>query len=342
MSGASDWGFCSDAGHLFIVREDGNFDIFKPDGSLHTSLSGVKANRVWLSPDGAYGVAYYHMGITRNGVSVFTETGDVLWKRSLDSSVWCVRSQTLVDETVFAVGTSGGAIHIVRVADDKVRKREVKASGAVVSLDFTAPEEIVAGTWQESALTGVDFSGKVIWQSDMPDDSRPFVRAIADSGSILVINLPVRQKKEGEWILLSQSGEELWRRRLSHPHTTSIIAASQGRYFCLGVENQITHKGESILQHSAILLDAKGRRVWKKGSVFLAVIPLLVNNNGVVVFHSGDNRLFLFAPEEKLQSSIRLEQVVVKGKTASGGNVAAIECADGKVYLLRCEKIVQE
>jgi hypothetical protein len=229
--------------------------------------------------------------------------------------------------STFVAGTGDGYVYVIDVEGRRRHYRRWRAPGAVTSLAININgDRVYLGTWQKSGVCEATIRGRQVWSIDGSPSDIQQVDALALSSSLLVRGVPCRAGSDGEYVVLDCCGKILSRGTISAKERTRVIASPNGAYVCVGHEELIEHKGKSMREKRAVLLDAFGKQICETGSFFFQANPVLVTNNGTTLLCNGKGVLLALSPSGKLTPALRLP-----------GPLDQIVCSrDGSRVLARC------
>ena len=95
------------------------------------------------------------------------------------------------------------------------------------------------------------------------------------------------------------------------------------------------HKGKSMPEKHAVLIDQRGGRLWEKGSPFFQAGPVLVTDTGFVLLSDGKNALFAVSPSGEMQRCWKIPAGIEQSAASRDGSRLLLKCHDGMVYVLR-------
>jgi hypothetical protein len=253
----------------------------------------------------------------------------------VEGAVWSADAHGDADDATFVAGTGDRYIYVIELGRHRKRFQRFRTAGAVTSAAI-GPDgrEITFATWQRSTISRITMRGRRVWQIDAEPASIHSVEALSSPDRVLVRGVPNRPGVDGEFCMLDEAGNEVSRGTISVQDGTRVIAAPNGRYVCLAQDRPIEHKGKSVRERHAVLLDAAGRTLVDKGSLFFEADPLLVTGQGAVVMAGAKNGLFTMTASGKLEKAGKGPAEIRRCVCSRDRTHALVECAGGKLVML--------
>ena len=305
-------------------------------GDTIYSAAVPNATRAVAVPDGSFTLAFSHKNPVDTAVTILDRWGAVHWRKILTGAVWCADSARSEDGARFVVGTGAGWVYVFTVEKNVKRYKRWRADGAVVSIVMSPDgEHLTFGTWQKSTIGHADLSGKIKWQMDADSASLQYVEPLHSPDRLLVRSVPNRADADGAFFVMDLNGNLIWQGTVNALKKTRVLASPDGRYVCLGYQEQIEHKGKSLSEPHAVLYNASGDRLWDRGSLLFPAEPVVVTSAGYVLLASARNTLFTVSPAGEIKQSAALPAGVKRMVVARDGTKALINCEDDSLCMLK-------
>ena len=321
---------------VYASAADGALYAYTSSGVKSYSVREPEVDRIVVCPSGKYAMLYSHINPSAPKLTFLDSQGRVYWKMNVDGAVWCADASFSQDRTKFVVGTGKGYVYVIELAKSHKRYKRWRVPGAVVSINADSEtQNITLGTWQDSAVLRATERGKRIWEHDSHSMCLQYVESLSASDRIIVRSVPNKCGSDGTLTVLDGEGNRIWQKTIDNMEKTRILTTSNGEYYCLGYNKPIEHKGKSIIERHSILLDASGRKIWDKGSLFLQADPMLVTRAGCVLLSDGKNGLFTMTPSGDMDPSIKLPAQIGRSIASGDGFRLLLHCTNGKLYMLR-------
>jgi hypothetical protein len=288
-----------------------------------------------VTDDGRYAMAYSALDPANRSLTFLDSTGRVCWKVNVVGAVWSADALGRPDGGTFVAGTGERYVYVIELGRHRRRHRRWRADGAVVSASIDPRgREVTYGTWQKSGVARATLRGRRIWEADARPTDLSYVEALHSSDRVLVRGVSNRPGAGGEFAMLDVRGETVSRGAMAPLEASRVIAAPNGRFVCIAQNKLISHKGKSLRERHAVLLDSAGQTICDKGSLFFQAEPLMVTSDGVVLLTSGKRALFTMTPSGKLATAVTVPAPVERCYPCRDGHSALIQCRGGRLCLL--------
>ncbi|MCX8052769.1 MAG: hypothetical protein N3B12_03090, partial [Armatimonadetes bacterium] len=198
----------------------------------------------------------------------------------------------------------------------------------------SAASDVYKRQWQDSAVVRTTLRGRRVWQVNRDPGLVHRIEPLGMPGGVLAWATPNRLRADGEFALFDSKGNQVTRGPIRWQENTRILAAPNGRYLCLSQVKLIKHKGKSVQEKHAVLLDASGRVLVDKGSLFFQAEPLLVTDQGALLLFGGKNVFFTMTSSGKLEVAAKAPGQVRRCLRSRDGTRALVECSGGKLLML--------
>lgn len=326
----------SPCGRFFsTVKNDGTVTVHTSSGRQLFSVKVPDATDAVLSHDGRFALAYSRLDPTNGNLTFLDSQGRVCWQLQVAGAVWSADAYSTDRGARFVVGTGERYIYVIDIADKRRNFRRWRVPGAVTSVVFTAQgDHIIYATWQDSVIGRCTLRGGNIWQQDAESSSLHYIERLERADRILVRAVPNRFGTDGSYMLLDGAGERISNGELSADENARVLAAPNGQYLCIGVDKLIRHKGKSMRERHAVLLDASGNVLCEKGSPFFQADPILVTTRGYVLLSNPKHEIFTMSPTGHLKSSLKLSSAISRMVASRDGSRLLLQCRDGSLYIL--------
>ncbi len=319
---------------LSTVNRDGVVSVYAASGAKAYSMAVDSATDALITDSGRYTAVYSRLNPTQTDVTFLDARGKLSWKLETAGAVWSVDGRDTPGGARFAVGTGSGYIYIVDVTDRGEHFRRWRNAGAVVSVALTADaQDVIFSTWQNSTIGRCTIMGARKWTLNADPSRLHYVEALGASGRVLVRAVPNRSGADGAYALMDRSGDLIHRGVLSASKDAKVFVAPSGQFICVGVDELIRHRGKSLREKHAVLMDASGKELCEKGSPFFRASPLLVGPNGYVLLASGRVQLFAMSPSGELQPVAKTPAPLTRWVSSRDGSKMALFCGDGQLYV---------
>lgn len=321
--------------HFCILRRSETIEVHSSDGVLAYSAQVPGADRAVISADASYAMVFSERDPADRALTFVDSNGKVCWKMDAEGAVWCADACDADKGARFAVGTAERYVYIIDIGPRSRRYRRWRAPGAVVSLYANEDDSLTYGTWQDSAVCRSTVRGRTLWREDADRASAQQMHPLHNSARALVCSVPGSYGADGEFRLLDDSGATILRGDLCASENARIIPAPNGRYICVASRRLIIHKGKSMPEKHAVLIDERGGKLWEKGSPFFQAEPVLVTAAGFVLLSDGKNALFAVSPSGEMQRCWKIPARIEQSVASRDGSRLLLKCRDGMLYVLR-------
>ena len=319
-----------------VVTGDGTLTCYTSQGDKLYSAHIPGADAAVLAPDARFAVAYSHRTPTRNRLTFIDSSGGQHWEVDVTGAIWSADVCSIEGGARFVIGTGERYVYVVDITRKRKRYRRWRAPGAVVSINIDAlGEHITYGTWQRSALGRATVKGKTIWQTNADSASLQYSRLLDSPDGLFLRSLPNRSGGYRVFAVLDASGERIWEGKIECDRRARALPSPVGNYVCMGYDKRIKHKGKSLREEHTVLYDARGKRLWDKGSLFFEADPILVTSDGCVLVCGSDDVLYFLSPTGGLEPAVKLPASIKTSTVSADASRALLHCADGKLYMLR-------
>jgi len=326
----------SPCGKFFSTVKDGGIvTVYNVSGQRLFSVKVPGATDVVLSHGGYFALACSRLNPTNGNLTFLDSQGRVCWQLKVAGAVWSADACSTDKGAQFAVGTGEKYIYVIDIADKRRKFRRWRVPGAVTSVAFTAQgDQIVYATWQDSIIGRCTLRGGNIWQRNAESSSLHYIERLIQTDRILVRAVPNRLGTDGSYVLLDGAGDKISEGKLSAEGKAKVLAASNGQYLCIGLDRLIRHKGKSMRERHAVLLDASGKVICEKGSPFFQANPILVTIHGYVILSNPKNEIFTMSPRGDLEHALKLPSAISRTLASYNSSRLILQCRDGGIYIL--------
>ncbi|MFQ3548431.1 MAG: hypothetical protein SNJ70_01600 [Armatimonadota bacterium] len=279
---------------------------------------------------------FHYRNPAKKEVNFYNSEGDKIYTLNTESAVWCGDVYSVDSLTRFTIGCGDGSVYFVDILDGKISESKWILPGAVVSLQFNSSGSIVLySIWQRSEIGMLDVkNGSRILQMDTKQSYLPYLSRYS-SGERYFMRAEENRYGGGlQTYLLDSNGLRLWYRNFNSSIASDVLVSSNGNYLCIKQRKFISHKGDRVEEKVAELFDSDGNKKWKKGSIIYPVIPIIVLDDGGVIFSDGKRTLFSASVNGDVSLSLRLPAEYVDSRSSNDGNSILIKCNNGSIYLL--------
>lgn len=335
-SNAKSLGISSSGRYAYVTTMDGKAHIYHvSDSTCRVIKLPAGANKIVVSPDGKYILAYAYLNPSLSKLTFLNDAGDEIWSKEVSGAIWCADACSSDRNAKFIVGTGENYIYALDIGKTRRRYKRWRTPGAVTSLYVDPKGEFVtAGTWQSSAIIRYSISGRHLWEVDADSGSLQYLETLRDNSRVVVSSVPNRADVDGIFMVLDGKGNRQWQGQIDSSTKAKICSSPNGRWVCMSYEKRITHKGSSMREKHSMLYDSSGRMLWDKGSSFFQSEPILVTSSGYTLLCHEDNALFMIAPQGELIPSIKLPASIDQSIASRDGSHALLHCSDNRIYLL--------
>lgn len=326
----------SPCGKFFsTVKDDGVVTVYDASGRQLFSVKVPEATDVVLSHGGCFALAYSRLNPTNGNLTFLDSQGRVCWQLQVAGAVWSADACSTDKGARFAVGTGERYIYVIDIAGRRRNFRRWRVSGAVTSVAFTEQgDQIIYATWQDSIIGRCTLRGGNIWQQNAESSSLHYIERLKKADRILVRAVPNRFGTDGSYVLLDGAGDRISDGELSADGKARVLVASNGQYLCIGLDKLIRHKGKSMRERHAVLLDASGNVICEKGSPFFQVDPILVTMHGYVLLSNPKQEIFTMSPRGHLERVVKLPSPISRTLASYDSSQLLLQCRDGGLYIL--------
>jgi len=327
--------YSPNGGAFCALTAEGDLSVYSSDGAKRYTVRFPDVTAAAVADGGRYAMVYSERDSSRPVLTFLDSAGRVYWKLVVAGAVWSADACGDGKQATFVAGTGDRYVYVIELGRHRKRFRRFRTPGAVTSAAIDPDgREVTFATWQRSAIGRATLRGRRVWQIDREPASIHRVEALLSPDRVLVRSAPNRPGVDGEFALLDEAGNEVSRGTISAQESTRVLAAPNGRYVCLAQERLIEHKGKSVREKHAVLLDAGGRTLVDKGSLFFEADPLLVTGQGAVLLACARNAVFTMTASGKLEMSAKAPARIKRCVCSRDGTRALIECAGGKLVML--------
>lgn len=320
---------------FYTVARTGKLSVYTADGKPRYTVTIPGCDRLTLSPDASWALAYKFMNPADSTIVFLDSRGRTSWKTSVTGAVWCADVCAIPGGARFVIGTGKRCAYVYDLTKTSRRYNWWRTPGVVVSVNLDpGGERISYGTWQDSAIASVDTDGREAWNRSLDPASLHYLRALDVSDRMFLKSVPNSRGSDGEFCLLDAGGEVIWQGELSAASRARVICSPNGRYVCVGMVQSMEHKGKSVSEDHAVLYDESGRKLWEKGSMFFHADPLAVTSGGNVVLADAKGGLFVVRGKGEMESSLKLPGSVVRSAATRDGSSMLVQCSDGSLCKL--------
>lgn len=327
--------FASNGRFLCAMRPDGTLSVYTSSGTRRFSAVVPGATDAVVTGDGHYTLAYSRRNPTNSTLVFLDSSGAKLWQTEVDGAVWSADACAMPGGARFAVGTGQRHIYIIDVGDNRRRYHRWRAPGAVSSVALIAGgDEVVYATWQRSVLGRATVRGRKTWENSAEPSSVHYVQVLESEDRLLARAVPNRPGADGVYALLNGAGEVISRGTLLASENARVLVAPNGRYVCVGADKLIKHKGKSMRERHAVLLDDSGRVLCDKGSPFFRAEPVHVTSAGYVVLMNDRQELFTMSPTGRLSPALKTPTRVERSASSRDGSRLLLQSKSGSLLLV--------
>ena len=317
------------------VTEKGELSVYSSSGAKRYMAPLPDVTSAVVCDDGRFAMAYSERDPSRPILTFLDSAGRVYWKLRVAGAVWTADAHGDAKHATFVAGTGDRYLYVIELGRRRKRFRRWRAPGAVTSAAIDpGGQEVTFAAWQRSAIARATLRGRRIWEIDREPAFIHRIQALQSPKRVLVCGVPNRPGVDGEFVLLDEAGNAISRGTISAQESTRVIAAPNGRYVCLAQNRLIEHKGKSMRERHAVLLDSGGRTLVDKGSLFFEADPLLVTREGAVVLAGAKDAIFTMTASGKLEMAAKAPARIRRCACSRDGTRALIECAGGKLVML--------
>ncbi|MHB9037442.1 MAG: WD40 repeat domain-containing protein [Armatimonadota bacterium] len=334
-----DLAFAPGGKYVAGVTADGVITAYTSRGIKCYSLDVPGADRIVLSPDGSFSMAFSQLDRSNATCTFIDSRGRVCWDLNIRGAVWSADSCCTKNGARFVVGTGEKRVYVIDIGAHGKRYKWWTAPGAVVSIAVhPGGESVFLGTWQESFVERRSIDGRCLWSADADRSVLPHVEMLNFSDVVSVRYSPNRRSADGAYELIGKQGQVAFRGTTDSSERTRVLFDPTGKYVCLGCAETIQHKGKSMVEKRTLLRDSSGKQLWEKGSAFFQTDPILVTARGEVLLRDGNNDLFIASSSGRLEPALKLPGKLVRCASSCDGSVSAINCSNGKLYVLKLSR----
>ncbi len=327
--------YSSNGAAFCTLTAEGDLSVYSSDGRKRYTVRFPDATAAVVADDGRFAMAYSARDPSRPVLTFLDSDGRVHWELTVAGAVWSADAWADAEGATFVAGTGERYVYVIEVGRHRKRFRRWKAPGAVTSVAIDPDgRQVTFATWQPSAIGRATLRGRRVWQVDAEPAHIHQVEALRSEGCVLVRSAANRPGVDGGFALLDGDGKEFSRGTISAQEGTRVLAAPNGRYVCLAQERLIEHEGKSVREKHAVLLDAAGRTLVDKGSIFFEADPLLVTGQGAVLLAGAKNAVFTMTASGKLEVAAKAPAKIKRCLCSRDGTRALIECEGGRLLML--------
>lgn len=323
---------CSPNGAAFsIVTGDGWLGVYTSRGKLKYLVMLPDVTSALPTDDAGYLAAYSERDPSRPVVLFLDHSGRLEWKLNVKGAVWCADVFGDSCGATFVVGTGEGYVYMIELGPHRKRFRRFRVPGAVTSVVIDPENQsVVFSTWQRSSIGRYTLRGRRVWLVN----ARPeLIYRVSLTGSSDTVVAYGRLFRSGVgcrlWVI--RGGTVLWERDISSQHqpVSDVVFSGNGDYFCLARQSTIKHKGKTVKEQRAVLMDTSGKTLVDKGSLFFSAVPLAVNVDGGVLLCGNSRGLFSMNSAGKLEKIAGLPSRIVRVAVSKNGRLILVECEGG-------------
>jgi hypothetical protein len=253
--------------------------------------------------------------------------------------VWCADAACGVKCARFVLGTGGKCAYVVDIGKGRRSYRWFRTPGAVVAICLSRDgRDVVLSTWQRSVLARRSIRGAPKWEKDTDPASLVYLRPLTAPDRMLMVSAPNAAGGDSSYELLDEMGNQLSGGVLSASENAKVFSSPDGNYLCIGGQKLITHKGKSMSERRAVLMNSSGRVIWEKGSLFFQVDPVAVTSEGWAVVGDQKNALFVVGPSGEPRPVVKLPGRIERAVTSRDGSRVLLQCSGHRVCLLSVAK----
>lgn len=314
---------------ICIIDRTGKLSVYNSNGQTKYTVQIQDIDRIVLSPDGAFAMVYSFKDPSDFTVTFLNDKGVAFWKQDVASSIWSADSCVIDGGARFVVGTGKRSVYVFDISKNNWRYRSWRAPGTVVSIDVDSQgQQVLLGTWQESACACADISGRMLWKHSAEPSNLQTVQGLNEDDRITVCSIPNRRGADGEFQLADSEGEPIWKAAISASDRTRVVCSANGRYMCVGHIDRIEHKGKSVIEKHADLYDESGKCIWQQGSMFMQIEPLLVTGSGEVLLADQKGSMFIAKRDGSIESCGKLPGPVIRSERSDNGLALIVQCSN--------------
>lgn len=318
--------------YFYTLSGENRLSLYSIAGKPVYAVDLPGMDRLVSSPDARFAVAYSHLDPANTNVVFLDSFGHSYWKMRLSGAVWSADACVVDDGCRFVVGTGDKRVYVFDLDKSGRRYRWWRAPGAVVSISLEqGGQGIVYGTWQDSLVTRANIDGTKTWQAMLDTASLHYVERLNTNDRFALRSIPNRRGASAELCIMDAAGNSIWKRTLDASSKTKALCSPDGQYVCLGYINVIEHKGKTISEKHAVLLDDSGQSLWEQGSMFFQADPLLVTPGGEVLLHNGKGALFIMREKGTLDPCLKLQSTITGSVVSRDARALLLLCSDGTI-----------
>ncbi|MGQ9764332.1 MAG: hypothetical protein ACUVRI_05555 [Armatimonadota bacterium] len=323
---------CSPNGGAFsIVTGDGGLGVYTSRGTLKCWVILPDVTSALPTDDAGYLAAYSERDPSRPVIFFFNYFGKLEWKLQVKGAVWCADVFGDSCGATFVVGTSAGYIYVVELGSDRKRFHRFRVPGAVTSVVINPDSQsIVFATWQRSSIGRYTFGGRRVWLMDASPELIYRVSLTRSPDTVVAYGRPLRSGV-GLRVMVIRDKTVLWESDISSQYqaVSDVVFSGNGDYFCLACCSTINHKGKTVKEQRAVLMDTSGRTLVDKGSLFFSAVPLAVTEDGGVLLCGNGRGLFSMNCVGKLEKIGDLPSRIARVAVSKNSRLLLVECEGG-------------
>jgi len=330
------WLSYSPNGEFFCaVMAKGDVSVYSSSGARHYTVRLPDVTSAVVTDDGRLLMAYSARDPSGSTLTFLDSAGRVYWTVKASGAIWAADVHGDAGRATFVAGTGEKYVYVIELGRHRKHYRRWRAAGAVTSAAIDpGGQEVTFATWQRSTIARATLRGRRLWEIEAQPASIQRIEALDSTDRILVCGAPNKPGVDGEFALLDQAGNTVTRGTISACENTRVLAAPNGRYVCLAQDRLIEHKGKSMREKHAVLLDSGGRTVIDKGSLFFQADPLLVTRDGAVLLAGAKNAVFGMSASGDLEVMAKVPARITRCVASRDRTRALIECSGGKLIML--------
>ncbi|MCE5322858.1 hypothetical protein LLG46_06015 [bacterium] len=331
--------FSPGAKFLACVDTKGAICVYKSTGEKQYTASVQGADKVVVSPDGKYAMAYSNLDLENATCTFLDNKGNTYWKLNVNGAVWSADVCNYDGNARFVIGTGTRRVYVVDIGMHKKYYRWWTAPGVVVSM-YLEPdgESVVIGTWQDSSVERRDIRGRSIWSMNAGSACLPMIERFSSSDRLLVRYVPNNSSVDGSYEIISTMGKTIARGDISVSDNQRVLFDPTCSYTCISHTEVIKHKVKSMVEKRTVLQTTSGARVWEKGSAFFQTDPIMVTAGGEVLLRDATNAVFMTNSDGALKQVTKLRAKPLRCACSEDGSLCALSCSDGSINLLKLSK----
>lgn len=319
------------------VDSDGLIQLFDGTGRITWQQQVPGATDVLIARHGQSLLAYSRLNPAYQKVFFYTATGRLLWRHTVDGSVWA--GAVSADGDTAAVTTDQGFVYIYSPDPLYPRFRRWRIPGVGHTLAFTpAGDRIVVGELHDSAISSYDIDGRLLWRTKL-HSPRTYEMTATANGQVIQTFVPgTKDVPSTELALWGSDGQPLWAKSLNGYDARALISP-QGQRIAVSYAAQVSPKHPEMIERRIVVYEADGTPLWEKGGLFFGPRLVALSPDGTsVIVSDGSNTLY------RIDSSGRiLSKVSVGGKlrniiSAEDGSKVVFYCDDGWLYEMTAGK----